>query len=47
MVFRLTAGATPIKANGWEIVDDAEARRRLRALLDTGLYTGGRIDPPI
>lgn len=44
VIFRLTAGAVPIKVNGWSIIDDEAARETLRGLLDTGLYVGGRVD---
>ncbi len=38
VVFRLRAGAVPIKLNGWRIVEDAEARATIRELMATGLY---------
>lgn len=38
VVYRLIAGAVPIKAHGWRIVEDGEARAELRKLLDTGWY---------
>ncbi len=43
VIFRLTAGAVPIKVNGYRIVEDDAARETLRGLLDTGLYLGGRV----
>ncbi len=44
VIFRLTAGAVPIKVNGYRIVEDDAARETLRGLLDTGLYLGGRVE---
>ncbi len=38
VIFRLTAGAVPIKHNGFHVVEDDAARKMMRALLDTGLY---------
>lgn len=43
VIFRLTAGAVPIKANGYAVVEDDEARDRLRDLMRSGLYEGGRV----
>ncbi|HXJ66758.1 MAG TPA: hypothetical protein VNN79_23620 [Actinomycetota bacterium] len=36
--FRARAGGPPIKHNGYEILEDAEARDRLEAVRETGLY---------
>lgn len=44
VIFRLTAGAVPIKVNGWSIVEDDVARETLRDLLALGLYHGGRVE---
>lgn len=44
VIFRLTAGAVPIKLNGYRIVEDDAARETLRGLLDLGLYAGGRVE---
>ncbi len=43
VIFRLRAGAAPIKRNGWEIVDNDAAREILRELLALGIYEGGRV----
>jgi hypothetical protein len=43
VVFRLRAGVVPIKLNGWFLLGEDEARDVLRGLLETGLYTGGRV----
>lgn len=43
VVFRLRAGAIPIKRNGWQIVEDDAARDILRELLALGIYEGGRV----
>ncbi len=44
VIFRLTAGAVPIKVNGYHIVNDDAARETLRGLLETELYLGGRVE---
>src|SRR5258708_3149592 len=44
VLFRLTAGAVPIKVNGYHVVEDDEARAALRDLLASGLYHGGRVE---
>lgn len=44
VIFRLTAGAVPLKAHGTRLLEDDVARAELRALLETGLYSGGKID---
>lgn len=46
VIFRLTAGAVPLKAHGVRLLEDDAARAELRALLETGLYAGGKIEPP-
>lgn len=38
IVYALRAGAVPIKVNGYEILEDDQARDLLRELLATGLY---------
>lgn len=43
VIFRLRARDVPIKLNGCHVVDDDEARRELRELLDLGLYDGGTV----
>lgn len=45
VIFRLTTrpGGPPIKHNGDRVVEDDEARRLLRGLLDVGMYDGGRV----
>lgn len=43
VLFRLRARDVPIKRNGYEILEDDEARRVLRDLLDGGLYEGGAV----
>ena len=42
IIFRLTARTVPIKVNGWSLVEDEDARRLLRDLIDTKLYTADR-----
>lgn len=44
VIFRLRAGAVPIKRNGWQIVGDDTAREVLHELLALGIYEGGRVD---
>jgi hypothetical protein len=44
VIFRLTAGAVPIKFNDRIVVEDDVAREKVRELLATGLYAGGRVD---
>jgi hypothetical protein len=41
---RARAGGPPIKHNGYEILDDAEAWERMRQVHETGLYD--RTDRP-
>jgi hypothetical protein len=38
IVFSLRAGEVPIKVNGFEILEDDQARKLLRELIATGLY---------
>jgi len=45
VVFRLRARSVPIKVNGSRLHEDDAARDLLRALLETGLYDGGRVEP--
>lgn len=42
VIFRLKANSIPIKLTT-RLVDDVEARRILRELLDLGLYEGGKV----
>jgi hypothetical protein len=35
-LYRLRAGAAPLKHNGWSVVEDSEARAILRAYLAEG-----------
>ena len=44
VLFRLTAGAVPIKFNDRIVVEDDVAREKVRELLASGLYSGGRTD---
>lgn len=41
---RMHAEGPPIKHNGWEILEDAEAWEHLKKVYDTGLYE--RMDRP-
>lgn len=38
VLYSLRAGDVPIKVNGYEILEDDQARKLLRDLLDTRLY---------
>lgn len=44
VIFLLTARDVPIKVNGYHVLEDDAARAELRALLDTGLYDGGKVN---
>ena len=38
VIYRIRAGAVPIKVNGWQILEDDEARQLVTELNQTGLY---------
>lgn len=42
VLYTLRAGTVPIKLNGYEILEDDQARDLLRELLATGLYVGNK-----
>lgn len=44
VLFRLTADTTPLKPHGFHLMEEPAARRLLRELLNSGLYTGGKVD---
>ena len=43
VVYRLTAGAYPIKFHGWRIVDEAEAREVLLDAKAAGAVSDGKL----
>lgn len=45
VIFRLRKVTVPLKSNGHTIMEDRAARDLCRQYLDSGLFTGGKVDP--
>lgn len=44
VIFRLKKRGVPLKpAGGYQILEDGEARAKLRELIDSELYEGGKV----